>query len=451
MDGSRDLELAHAIAQDIARLGGRAYFVGGIVRDGLMGVGCKDIDVEVYGISPQALREVLTAHGTVVEKGASFGVLGLEHTNLDIAMPRRERRTGERHRDFDVSVDPALSPREASMRRDFTINAMMRDVLTGELIDCWGGRADLEARIIRRVSAATFPEDALRAFRAAQFAARLEARIEPETAALCAGIDVFQVSRERVFDEMCKALLKASRPSAFFRELSAMNHLREFFPEIEACMGVAQNPRFHPEGDVFEHTMLVLDCAAELRARAKEPLFFMISALLHDVGKCVATQAQPDGRITAYGHETLGLPMVERQLRRLTNNARLIRYVCNQVELHMRPNMLAANQSRKKKTRAMFDLSVCPEDLILLSRADASGKLDAPYDEGYEHFLTERLEDYRQVMRRPMVTGRDLIDAGLKPGEAFSALLARARQLHFAGIGRENALKQLLAEAAHLK
>ena len=138
--------------------------------------------------------------------------------------------------------------------------------------------------IIRRVSAATFPEAALRAFRAAQFAARLEARIEPETAALCAGIDVFQVSRERVFDEMCKALLKASRPSAFFRELSAMNHLREFFPEIEACMGVAQNPRFHPEGDVFEHTMLVLDCAAELRARAKEPLFFMISALLHDVG-----------------------------------------------------------------------------------------------------------------------------------------------------------------------
>ena len=99
----------------------------------------------------------------------------------------------------------------------------------------------------------------------------------------------------------------------------------------------------------------------------------------------------------------------------------------------------------------MFDLSVCPEDLILLSRADASGKLDAPYDEGYERFLTERLEDYRQVMRRPMVTGRDLIDAGLKPGEAFSALLARARQLHFAGIGRENALKQLLAEAAHLK
>ena len=127
-----------------------------------MGVGCKDIDVEVYGISPQALREVLSAHGTVVEKGASFGVLGLEHTNLDIAMPRRERRTGERHRDFDVSVDPALSPREASMRRDFTINAMMRDVLTGELIDCWGGRADLDARIIRRVSAATFPEDALR-------------------------------------------------------------------------------------------------------------------------------------------------------------------------------------------------------------------------------------------------------------------------------------------------
>lgn len=449
MEASRDLQLARAIAEDVARLGGRAYFVGGVVRDGLMGVACKDIDVEVYGISPRALRGALAARGKVVEKGASFGVLGLEHTNLDIAMPRRERRTGERHQDFDVSVDPSLTPREASMRRDFTINAMMRDVLTGELVDCWNGRADLAARVIRRVSGKTFPEDALRVFRAAQFAARLNAKIEPETAALCAGIDVFQVSRERVFDEMCKALLKASRPSAFFRELSAMNHLREFFPEIEACMGVEQNPKFHPEGDVFEHTMLVLDCAAELRARAKEPLFFMISALLHDVGKCAATRRQPDGRVTAYGHETLGLPAAERQLRRWTNNARLIRYARNQIELHMRPNMLAANRSRKKKTRAMFDLSVCPEDLILLSRADASGKLDAPYDESYERFLRERLEDYREVMRRPMVTGSDLIAAGLRPGEAFSALLARARQLHFAGLSRENALKQLLAEAAH--
>ena len=123
--------LARAIAADVAAAGGRVYYVGGVVRDACMGVESKDVDVEVYGILPAQLREILARHGEVYEKGASFGVLGIRHSDLDVAMPRRERRSGEGHRDFDVSVDPFLSTREASMRRDFTINAMMRDVLTG--------------------------------------------------------------------------------------------------------------------------------------------------------------------------------------------------------------------------------------------------------------------------------------------------------------------------------
>ena len=446
MEKTRDALLAERLAADVAQRGGRVYYVGGVVRDGLMGRASKDIDVEVYGIAPQTLREVLAAHGEVLEKGASFGVLGLRHSDLDIAMPRKERRTGEGHRDFDVSVDPFMTTREASMRRDFTINAMMRDVLTGELVDHWGGQADLENRVIRCVNPQTFREDALRVFRAAQFAARLKASVDPDTLSLCAGIDVTQITRERVFEELSKALLKAEKPSVFFRELRRMDHLREFFPELEACIGVEQNPKFHPEGDVFEHTMLVVDCAAGLRDRAEQPLGFMLSALLHDLGKIVATEVQEDGRITAYGHEVQGLPLVERQMQRLTNNQRLTAYVLNQTQLHMRPNMMAANHSHKKKTRAMFDLSACPNDLILLSRADASGKLDAPYDERYEEFLRERMEDYRRIMLRPMVTGRDLMDAGLRPGASFSAMLARARQLHFAGLSRETALRQILAE-----
>jgi len=441
-----DIELACAIAADVAAAGGRVYYVGGMVRDSLFGVESKDVDVEVYGVSPQTLREILSRHGEVLDKGASFGVLGLRHSDIDIAMPRRERRTGEHHRDFNVSVDPDMSLRDATMRRDFTINAMMRDVLTGELVDLWNGSADLHGGVIRCVSPATFPEDALRVFRAAQFAARLDAHIEEDTLTLCREIDVSAVSRERVFEEMAKALIKAEKPSVFFRELRKMDHLKEFFPELEACIGVEQNPKYHPEGDVFEHTMLVVDCAAALRGRAEEPLAFMISALFHDLGKTVATEVQEDGRITAYGHEVLGLPVVERQLRRLTNNVKLIRYVLNQTELHMRPNKMAECRSRKKKTRAMFDLSVSPTDLILLSRADASGKLDAPYREENEVFLTERLEDYRAVMQRPMVTGRDLLAAGMEPGEHFREALERAKQLHFAGIERPNALKQVVAE-----
>ena len=208
----QDLALAREIARRVKDAGGRAMLVGGCVRDGLMGVPCKDIDMEVYGLAPQALKALLSELGEVVEKGASFGVYGLAHSNIDVAMPRRERRTGDRHTDFDVSVDPNLSFEAASMRRDFTINAMMRDVLTGELIDLWGGQADLAARRIRHVNDATFAEDALRVFRAAQFAARLEAEIAPETEALCASMDVTRLSVERVFDELCKALLKAESP-----------------------------------------------------------------------------------------------------------------------------------------------------------------------------------------------------------------------------------------------
>ncbi len=443
----QDRALAMEIARRVRDAGGRAMLVGGAVRDGLLGLENKDIDLEIYGIAPDRLRAILGELGRVVEKGASFGVFGLEHSNLDVAMPRRERCVGGRHTDFDVSVDPTLSFEQASMRRDFTFNAMMRDPLTGELVDCWGGEADLRARVLRHVNDATFAEDALRVFRAAQFAARLEAQIAPETMALCRRMDVTGLSVERVFEELCKALLKAARPSVFFRALREMDHMKEYFPELEACAGVPQNPKYHPEGDVLTHTLLVVDSAAALRDRAQWPLGFMLAALFHDLGKAVATEVRPDGRITAYGHEVLGLPLCEAQLRRITNQQKLIDYVKNMAWLHMRPNMLAAARSKKKKTRMMFDLSVCPEDLILLSRADASGKLDAPYDEGVEAFLRERLEDYRRVMQRPMVTGQDLIDAGLRPGPDFKSRLARARALHFAGLEKPAALRQVLAEA----
>lgn len=447
----QELALSRSIAETVASAGGRAYYVGGFVRDSLMGIDCKDIDIEVYGLAPAELRAALGQLGEVYDRGASFGVLGLRHSDIDIAMPRTESRTGVKHTDFDVSVDPFLEPKAACRRRDFTVNAMLQDVLTGEILDFYGGRRDLENRVIRCVCAETFTEDALRVFRAAQFAARFDARIEADTQALCRDMDVAQLSVERVFAELEKALLKAEKPSLFFRELHSMEHLREFFPELEQTMGVRQNPKFHPEGDVFEHTMLVLDEAAKLRERAQWPPAFMLSALMHDIGKCVATQIQLDGRITAYGHEVLGLEMVERQLRRLTNHEKLIKYVLNQTELHMRPNVLFFAHSKKKKTRQLFDLSVCPNDLILLSRADASGKLDEPYREENELWLRERLEDYYHRLSQPMVTGEDLIQAGLKPDRRFSALLQRARALHFSGLERKNALQQVLAEIPYMK
>lgn len=249
-------------------------------------------------------------------------------------------------------------------------------------------------------------------------------------------------SKARLFD----ALLESDKPSTCLRAMLASGELGEALPELAACVGVPQNPAYHPEGDVFEHTMLVVDCAASLREKAHNPLGFMLAALTHDLGKAVATEVREDGKVTAYGHELEGRPACRALMGRLTDDRALTDYVENMMWLHMRPNVLAKCRSKKKKTRQLFDLSLCPEDLILLSRADASGKLDAPYDESCEAFLRQRLEDYRRVMALPMVTREDLRAAGFE-GDALEQALPRARRLHLSGFDRQRALKQVLAES----
>ncbi len=437
-------KLTMEIAARVKAAGGRAYLVGGFVRDKLLGRSSKDLDIEVYGIEPAALCLVLSELGEVFEKGASFGVLGIRHTDIDIAMPRRERRSGMKHTDFDVSVDPYLSNREASRRRDFTVNAMMYDPLTEEIIDNWGGRSDLERGIIRHVADDTFGEDALRVFRGAQFAARLDAEIAPETIAICKTMQVGYLARERVYEELCKALLKADKPSVFFRVLRKMEQLDVFFPEIKALISVEQNPVYHPEGDVFEHTMQVLDAAAKLRDQAKFPAEFMLSALVHDLGKIVCSRIK-DGRIVSYDHENAGIPLARRQLKRLTDNRKVLDYCENMVALHMKPNVYARGNSAVKKTRQLFDESVCPEDLILLSQADSDGKGGRICEDSLQ-YLQERLADYRLCMQKPMITGADLLAAGYAPSEKMREMLARAKQLHFAGLEKQQALRQILAE-----
>ncbi len=427
-----DIEIACALGERIRSSGGRAYFVGGYVRDLMMGAETKDVDLEVYGIPPLKLRELLAEFGSVLEKGASFGVLSLRHTNLDVAMPRTESRTGARHTDFDVSVDPYLSTVEASRRRDFTINAMMMDAVTGEIVDHWGGQRDLEALLIRHVSDDTFQEDALRVFRAAQFAARLNATIADETVALCAKMDVSNLSRERVFEELSKALLKSDRPSVFFEILEKCGHLSEFFPEVAALIGVGQNPgNCHPENDVFG-TMLVVDAAAGLRNRAKEPLNFMLAALCHDLGKVDATEVRTTGQISSPMHPVTGRPLAERPAKTAHRQRAADPLRRQHGRAAHAPERDGDAPVEKRRACCSTRRGYCPEDLILLSRADATGKKDRPYDERLERFLWDRLEDYRECVSRPMVAGQDLIDAGLAPGEDFK-LLARARRRTGAG------------------
>ena len=307
MDQSvRDIEMAKKVAELVCQAGGRAYYVGGFVRDALLNIHNKDIDIEVHGISHEDLEKILDSLGERITIGESFGVFNLKGYSLDIAMPRKEEARGQGHRDFAIFVNPFIGTEAAARRRDFTVNSLMQDVLTGEIIDHFGGLEDLNKGILCHVNDASFPEDPLRVLRGAQFAARFRLKVAEETLQLCRSMDLTHLPGERIEGELKKALLKAERPSLFFEILRQMEQLDVWFPELKALIGVGQHAVYHAEGDVWNHTMMVLDEAAKLRHRADNPYWFMLSALVHDFGKAVAT-AEKDGRkllILTYGAAT---------------------------------------------------------------------------------------------------------------------------------------------------
>ena len=445
----RDIEMARRIAQAVRARGGRTFYVGGFVPDRLMGRETKDVDIEIHGVQPAGVAEALDSLGQRLTIGQSFGIFGLKGYSIDIAMPRREKLRGVGHRDFDVCVDPFIGTEQAAMRRDFTVNALMQDVLTGEIVDHFHGQDDLAAGIIRHVSDETFAEDPLRVLRAAQFAARFGFAVAPETVGLCRRMTLHTLSRERIEGEMRKALMQADTPSVFFETLRTMNRLDEWFTELAALIGVPQNPKHHAEGDVWTHTMMVVDAAAKYAGRTLKPIGFMLAAVAHDFGKAVCTEAVK-GEIHAYGHEVRGLPLAEAFLARITNEKKLIAYALNLIEHHMRPDTAAAAGSSVKSTNKMFDQSVDPEAMIALALADDEGKISAHPTGPNDAFLYDRLRIYREYMARPAVMGRDLIESGLKPDGSFSEILAHAHKLHLAGVDKESALKQSLAYARKL-
>ena len=450
LDTGKDIQMAQQIAQLVRDHGGRAYYVGGFVRDALLGRENKDVDIEVHGIRPDCLKEILDTLGQRITIGESFGVWGLKGYSLDIAMPRKEEARGQGHRDFDIFVDPFIGTEAAARRRDFTFNALMQDVLTGEIIDHFDGEADLKAGILRHVNAESFAEDPLRVLRAAQFAARFRCRVAEETISLCSRVQLQHLPKERIEGELKKALLKAERPSVFFEVLREMNQLDIWFPELKALIGIGQNPLYHAEGDVWNHTMMVLDEAAKLRDKTQNPYWFMLSALVHDFGKAVSTETV-GGAVHAYQHEIEGLPLAKEFLHRITAESKLTSYVLNMVELHMKPNTMARAGSSVKNTNRLFDRSVDPEGLILLAQADDRGRILMSPAADAEPFLRERLELFTALMAQPYVMGRDLIEAGVRPDKDFTAVLEYAHKLRLAAVPKENALKQVLAYVRQLR
>jgi tRNA nucleotidyltransferase (CCA-adding enzyme) len=435
-----------SLAEAVRREGGRALLVGGCVRDELMGQTPKDWDVEIYGIPPERLRELLDAFGPVNVVGEAFTVYKLG-AHLDVSLPRRERKTGRGHRAFFIEGDPEMSFEEATARRDFTINAILQDPLTGEIIDPHNGRVDIDRGIIRAVSADTFSDDSLRVLRAVQFAARFEFRVEPETVVLCRAIDLSDLPSERVWGEMEKLLLQARRPSIGFGWLHALGVLDQLFPEIKALIEVPQDPEWHPEGDVFVHTRLVIDRARELiddLPYAKQ-VTVMLAALAHDFGKPATTEFI-EGRLRSRGHEEAGVEPTLSFLDRL-NIHTLDGYdvraqVVALVRDHLKPGEYFKKRAEVGDGAFRRLARKCELDLLYrVAKADSLGRnadwvpRERWYDAAAQEWFIEhaRQLDVASQAPAPILLGRHLLEMGLEPGPRIGEITRAVYEMQLDG------------------
>jgi tRNA nucleotidyltransferase (CCA-adding enzyme) len=423
-------DLALEIARKVRDAGGRAVVVGGWVRDELAGRAPKDLDLEVFGVESGKLKALLQSLGRVDTVGEHFAVHKIE--GIDVSLPRRESKTGRGHKGFTVEGDPSLSFEEAARRRDFTINAISRDPLTGEVIDPFDGASDLSARRLRVVDPQRFGDDSLRVLRALQFAARFDLAVDDDTRAILASIPLDDLPSERVWGEVEKLLLVAEKPSIGLDLALDLNVVARLWPEMVPLVGCPQDPEWHPEGDVWVHTLMVIDQArARINGMERGPAAaLMLGAICHDLGK-PQTTAFLDGRVKSPGHEVAGLLPATRLLDRL-NVHTLDGYDVRAAVLGLVAHHMAPHSFRKSPTPVSdgaFRRLALKVDLELLARfcqADCNGRTGTFDCSAMDWFLdrAKRLGIEHEAPK-PLVLGRHLIDLGVKPGPAMGALLKK--------------------------
>ena len=432
-------EKARAIAERLQAAGARhCVIVGGYVRDHLMGLTSKDLDLEVFGLDMEAIIRALRPRFRVDAVGKSFGVLKVG-PHIDVSIPRRERKAGRGHRGFAVEPDPDLDFRTAAARRDFTINAISMD-FDGRIIDPYDGRADLEAGILRATTPA-FAEDPLRVMRGMQFAARLGFTMEPETVALCRSLygEFDTLSRERLWEEWRKWTL-GTHPRRGLNVLVETGWIGHF-PELAAMMDCSQDPAWHPEGDVFTHTGHVCDAAVGVAgARGfdeAQRTVLMLAALLHDIGKPVTTERNGEGRIVSPGHAEEGVPLARAFLNGIKAPGRIVQTVLPLVAEHM--THMSISDGTRPSRRAVRRLAdrLSPATIRLwaaLVEADASGR--PPLDPAAPATPWEAVAEELAMLEsrpRPLLQGRHLLDMGMTPGPEMGRLLKAAFEAQLDG------------------
>ena len=421
-------EIAQKIAVAVRDAGGRALIVGGWVRDQLMGRESKDVDVEVYGIPANRLRQLLEPFGRVEAVGESFQVYKVG--DIDVSLPRRESKSGRGHRGFEVTGDPAMPVAEAVRRRDFTINAIAWDPLTEEYVDPLDGRGDIGRRLLRVADPATFPDDSLRVLRAIQFAARLDFTLDDQTRALCRAIPLDDLPAERIWGEFDK-LLFAPRPSVGFALALDLGVVARLFPELHALVGCPQEPEWHPEGDVWVHTLQVID-QARLRIDdlpRPQQLAIMLGAVCHDFGK-PATTAFVDGRIRSIDHEEQGvaptLTFLDRVNVRSIGGYDIRHQVAGMTAQHLKPGMWF--KVRDEVGDGAFRRLAHKVDLELLARlakADCEERRPGRFDCSAMDWFLQRARSLGVEHRppAPMLLGRHVLALGVAPGPRVGEIL----------------------------
>lgn len=433
--GDTVLEKAfHDVLRLVRAAGGRVVVVGGAVRDAMLGCAAKDLDLEIYHLQPSQLLAVLRRDFDIDQVGMAFGVLKLHGVDMDISIPRRESKAGMGHKGFEIFSDPFMDFEAAASRRDFTINAIGLDPSTWIPLDPFHGIKDLRQKVLRHTSP-SFSEDPLRVLRGMQLAARFDLAVAPETVSLCSNITSEGLARERVFDEWKKLLLQGRFISRGLRFLKECGWVR-YFPELAAMIGCPQDSRWHPEGDVWAHTLHCLDAFAGQRiGKDEEDLVVGLAVLCHDIGK-PATTVERDGVIRSPGHDVAGAEPTRAFLSRLTNQTSLIEDVVRLVMEHMRPQDLYDAQASPAAIRRLAARVGRIDRLLRVAHADRMGR---PPMSGGEFLAAEwllqraREDDVERSAPPPIVLGRHLIELGLRPGPAFSPLLEACYQAQLEG------------------
>jgi tRNA nucleotidyltransferase (CCA-adding enzyme) len=440
-------QIVREMAEAVRAAGGRALVVGGWVRDRLMRRASKDVDLEVFGLPADQLCTLLGRFGPVNTVGESFTVFKV--ADIDVALPRRDSKTGRGHRGFTVVGDPHMSVTEAARRRDFTINAIALDPLTGEHLDPFDGIGDLERRTLRAVDRLTFGEDSLRVLRAVQFAARFDLDLEPGTRELCRRIPLDDLPSERIWTEIEKLLLGAARPSLGFRLALDLDVVHRVFPELEALVGCPQEPEWHPEGDVWIHTLLVVDEARQRIDDLDHPrqVTVMLGALCHDLGK-PPTTALVDGRIRSIEHEQAGVAPAAALLDRLNVHtlggfdvrAQVLGIVAHPLKplaFYKAPGQVGDGAFRRLAQKVDLEL------LARVAESDCRGRAGSFDCSGIGWFLSRARElGVQHDAPEPILKGRHLLPLGVAPGPGMGALLRRVyeRQLDGHVVSLDDAL-----------